>query len=340
LVAILVASGAAWLLATIKVVPLSRAGGWFVFGVIVLAALARFSLRPACRQYVSATMSKHGVPAIAVFFLGAALVGFMRSSDPALSGPGEQVEAVYLNYLTQNTEPIVSDIFQPDKRLAVTMWDRFVMSWVLKLVGLAGPLGLQAFFLIGGGVVAGMLYTLCAALLRRPIPALVAVAIAVVPVAYVTYTVRDSVNRAVLQAHGTPLTQAAQVSPELVTWVRSHVKGAPCVVVACNYGPVEGVSLRMGLPICKGAMASDGAATSGALCGVEEPQKLFQRMIEQGLELFVVPLESLPSGGTVSARTANLEQRTDLFRKIFDDGAVAVFATSFSTYYPRLMGVS
>lgn len=332
LIGVMLASAASWALAAVKVVPLTSAGAWFVVGVVVLSGGARVALRATSRQYVCAVLANHGVPVFASVCAGAAIVWFIRFSDPAFSGAGERIDIAYLNYLTQSTDSLPTDIFRTGQALPVGLWDRFVMAWVLKLFGVSGAFGLETAFLLGGGMIGGALYSVCVALLRRPRPALIAVAIAFVPTAYIGYTLRDAVNRGVLGTSGAELMQPAVVSQELVSWVRENLTGAPCLVVSCENGAPQRVSLGMGLPLCAGGGQTSGGSGAGLLCGVSDPQLLYQGMMEQKFELFVAPSQDVLEDATASARKAALEGRKDLFTKVFDDGALAVFATSFSSY--------
>jgi hypothetical protein len=332
LIGVVVASAASWLLAVVEVVPLTRAGAWFVVAVIALSALARVALRSTPRQYACAMLARHGVPVVASFCAGAALVWFIRFSDPAFSGPGERVDIAYLNYLTQSTDPLPGDIVRSGQPLPLVLWDRFVMSWVLKLFGVSGSVGLEVAFLAGGGIIGGVLYSLCVAVLRRPRPALIAVAIAFVPTAYIGYTLRDSVNRSMLGADDAALMQPGPVSQELVTWVRENLHGAPCIVVACEDDAPQRISLGMGLPLCVGGAQAGAGSGPDSLCTLDDPQLLYLGMMEQKFELYVLPSQGVGEGAPTSGRVTTLEGRRDLFSKVFDDGAFAVFAASFSSY--------
>jgi hypothetical protein len=340
LVGLFVAAGVAWLLGLAGLIPLTQSGAWFVVLLLGLLALARVVLRSSARAELAPRVSRHGVYALLAFLIGVIVVASMRSSDTDFFGLGEPVELAYLSYLAKSSDVYPQDIFKPGAALPVLFADRFALGWILKLVGIQPALALQAAYLVAGGILGAALYSLVVACVRRPKAALLGVAIAVVPAAYLLHALRDSKNQAMVQYDNLNLLKSAAAEQGFASWVRSAIKGTPCVVTACDNDSLRGLSALVGLPACVepigGTQVAAGAVSSqGELCKTEDAQVAFQRMMELGFEFFVTSSSGLSAGQAAPSRTGQFEDRPDLFAKVFDDGKVAVFVPSFSAYYPR-----
>jgi hypothetical protein len=339
-VGLFVASGLAWLLGLAGLIPLTQSGAWFVVLLLGLLALARVLLKSSARAQLAPRLAQHGLYVLAAFVAGVAVVAWMRSSDTGFFGLGEPVELAYLSYLSKSAEVHPQDIFKPGSALSVLFVDRFALGWILKLVGIQPALALQTAYLVAGGILGAALYSVVVLCVRRPKAALLGVVIAIVPAAYLLHAARDSKNQALVQYDNLALLKSASAEQGLASWVRSAVKGTPCVVTACDTDTLKGLSAVVGLPACvepvSGATEGAGAASNqGELCKTEDAQVAFRRMMELGFEFFVTPSSGLSAGAAAPKRTGQFEARPDLFAKVFDDGRVAVFVPAFSSYYPR-----
>jgi hypothetical protein len=337
LLGLIVAPGVAWLLSITGLIPLTQAGGWFVVVAFLFLALARVLLKASARARIAPILSKHGICAALAFIAGVAAVAAMRSSDAAFFGLGEPVELAYLSHLSKSTDANLKDIFRPGHSLPLLFVDRFALAWLLKILHVEPTLALQTAFLAAGGVLGAALYSLLVFVMRRPTVALVGVAVAIVPAAYLLHALRDSKNQALVQYENLAQLRSAASEQGFASWARQTIKGTPCIVAACDSDALRGISALAGLPICvEGSLVqpvqSDSASQQPELCKLDDPEAAFRRMMQLGFEFFFTPGSGQASG---SQRVERFESRPDLFAKIFDDGKVAVFVPAFSGYYPR-----
>ena len=327
------AAALAWACGALRVVPLTRAGGCFVVALLVVLAAVKCMLRESTQRRVSEKLRRHGLGALISVLIGAVVVLIMRTSDSALSGLGEQVDAAYLSYLMRNQESMPWDLLKPGQRLSIAFADRFALGWLLKTAGIPAQVALSASFIVLGGLCAGALYSLLVAIIGRVRPAIVGVVIAIIPVVYLLHVARDVMNKPfVAEWTGIKTVDTA----ELAQWVRQRVPATPMLVEACDQGEPLNISAALGLPrFDESAMVEGGEDGEGALCGLEDPDQAYRRMMQLRLEFFVTPIGSSATDAAARGRYERFLGRPDLFARVFEDQHVALFVPSFSRYYPR-----
>jgi len=329
---LVMAAGLAWGCGALHVVPLTRAGGWFVVLLLVAIAAVKCMLRESTQRRVAKALRRHGLGALISVLIGAVVVLIMRTSDSALSGLGEQVDSAYLSYLMRSQERLPWDLLKPGQRLPLAFADRFVLGWLLKTAGTPTSVALSASFIVLGGLCAGALYSLLVAVIGRVRPALVGVMIAIIPAVYLLHVGRDVVNKPFVEEWAG--VKAADTA-ELAQWVRQRIPATPLLVEACDQGEALNISPALGLPRFIESGMPDGPSDMGSLCGLEDPDQAYRRMMQLRLELFVTPNGSSATNATARGRYERFLSRPDLFAKVFEDQHVTLFVPSFSRFYPR-----
>jgi hypothetical protein len=327
-VGVLVAAGLGWGLSAANVVPLTRAGGWFIFLLLIVLAGLKFILRESTQQRVMTAVKKHGLATLVAMVIGAVVVSVMRSSDSALLGLGERVDAAYLAYLLRTQDSLPWDLFRPGQKLPFELADRFAVAWLFKVAGTPPEFVLETSFIVLGGLIAGALYSVLAAVLKGAKPALIGVLIVIIPAVYLLHVARDATSKAVL-----PLLNQHQMDggDQLVRWVRQQITATPLIVEACDEGAPPSISALAGLP----RYAAHAADAAGTICNLEEPEQVYHSMMGLKLELFLTPSGSAASTASARSRYEKLSSRPDLFARVFDDQQRAIFVPAFSRYYPR-----
>lgn len=322
------AAAAGWGLSLLHVVPLTRAGGCFV--VVLLAVLAglKFLLRESTQRRVGDVLQHHGLGTLGAIVIGAVVVMIMRSSDSALLGLGDRVDAAYLSYLIRSQDSLPWDIFHPGQTLPLTLADRFVLGWLFKVTGTPPDFALEASFVVLGGLLAGALYSVLVGVVRRARPALIGVLIAIIPAVYLLHVARDVTTKQLV-----PLLNQDRVAggAEFVRWVQQQVRATPLIVEACDEGASLGVAALVGLP--RYVESTEGDARR--LCSLDDPEQVYRRMMSSKLELFVTSSGGSASSEGARSRYERFSSRPDLFARIFDSQGVALFVPAFSRYYPR-----
>jgi hypothetical protein len=326
-----VASLAAWGLAILGIVPLSRSGAVFVVLILAVLALARVLLSARVRRRVAEGLCGHGFN-FTVLCIGSALVlGAMIASDPSFFGIGARVEQSYLSYLARSQDPRPWDLFRPGERLPASFADRFALGWFMRLVDTPQHLLVPAGLLVAAVALGAGIYTLIRLLVRSSILSLVLSLVLLAPTLYGIRGIRDSKNQILANA----LAESARATPkqELSKWVDSKITGTPLVVEACDSDSLKGLVASIGLPTY--SERGSGGIGGEKLCAVIEAETAYRRMIELGLELFLTPVagDSLEAEQRSKSRIANFSARPDLFRKVYEDDSVAIYAPAFSRYY-------
>jgi hypothetical protein len=326
-----VGASAAWGLAQSAIVPLSRAGAVLVAIILAVLALARVSLSARVRQRVADSLSKHGVALLAVALGSAIVVGAMVASDPAFFGISARVEQSYLSYLARSEDARPWDLFRPGQRLPASFADRFALGWFMRLVDTPQQLLVPAALLVAAVALAGAIYSVGRLVTRSSVLSFVLSLVLLAPALYALRGVRDAKNQVIANA----IAESARATPkqELSRWVSSKVSGTPLVVEGCDSGGVKGIVAAIGLPTY--SESASGGAGGEKLCEMIEAEGTYQRMLELGLELFLTPLSgySLEAQQRSQQRLTNFDARPDLFRKVYQDDSVAIYAPAFARYY-------
>ena len=334
LVGLSCATGISWVLCLLNLVPFTRSGGLFVALLLSGCALIRISLSSATRQRVFSSTSSHGLGALVSILVGAVAVLVMRSSDTALFGAGEHVEQAYLTYLMRSTESMPWDLSQPGQPLPVAFIDRFTLAWGLRASGVPIGIALTASYVVAGAIIGGAIYSLLALLLRRSMSSVMGVVIAIIPAVYLLHVSRDLTNTrfaAALSRDASPEVR------ELATWISDKVSGTPKLVEACDDGDPMSVASAIGLPkYFEANKETQSGGSITALCKIDDPQQAYDRMMSQGLELFITPTADSAGSEGARARFEKFMNRPDLFARVFENQRFALFIPAFSEYYPRI----
>jgi hypothetical protein len=100
---------------------------------------------------------------------------------------------------------------------------------------------------------------------------------------------------------------------------------------------VQGTAALAGLPI---SLQTPDPAEGTALCASADPDVVFQGMMKQEIPLMIAPGIRGGSHPVSSARLANFDLRPDLFKRIYDNGSIVVYAPAFSDYFRGAQPVS
>jgi hypothetical protein len=272
--------------------------------------------------------------ALLSILVGAVAVLVMRSSDTALFGAGEHVEQAYLTYLMRSNESMPWDLSQPDQPLPLAFVDRVILAWGLRASGVPIGVALTVSYVVAGAIIGGAIYSLLALLLRRSMSSVIGVMIAIIPAVYLLHVSRDLTNTRFAAA------LSRDVSPEvreLATWISDKVSGTPKLVEACDDGESMSVASSIGLPkYFEANKETQRGGTITALCKIDDPQQAYDRMISQGLELFITPTADSAGSDGARARFEKFMNRPDLFARVFENQRFALFIPAFSGYYPRV----
>jgi hypothetical protein len=327
------ATGTAWGLSALGIVPLTRAGGVLVVFVVVVLALVTILLRSATRSRSFAVLKTHGVCVALAIAIGAVVVSIMRGADSALLGLGEHIDAAYLSYLIRSEDATPWDLFHPGLKLPWAFVDRFILAWVLKTSGTPPEGALNVSFVVLGGLVAGSLYSIFVTLIGRARPALVGVLITIIPLAYLMHVARDVTNKPIAALWD----KSQMVSgDQLARLIRKYVTGTPLIVEACDQASAPSALPAIGLP--KYEEVIDPEVTNqleDKLCLSDDPEQVYHRMMGLKLEFFLTPSAGATSNSAARSRYERFLGRPDLFARVFEDQERALFVTSFSRYYPR-----
>jgi hypothetical protein len=317
----------AWGAARAALLPFSGAAGRCLAIGFFVVAMVRWSLRPDVRRVLSQALRAHLVWVAGAFVGGIAVVTVMRSGDPSFFGLGDRVDATYLSYFVRNESLSVQDILHPGRAVSPLLLDRLVLGWLLKVADVPLPLLHAVAQVVIGGLLGTTLYSIMIFILRRPGWALAASGLVVIPLAYGLHAVREVPVEGAVSA---PLAQLSDSSLHFVAWATKNVTAAPIVLEACEDDAVRGTSALAGLPIFVEGPDSNGGV---ALCASADPNLVFQGMMKQGLPLMIAAGIRSGSNPVSSARLASFDLRPDLFKRIYDNGAVVVYAPAFSEYF-------
>jgi hypothetical protein len=322
-----------WGLSAAGIVPMTRHGVWFVVLGLICVAFSRFALQPSARTSAAKHLGEHGIYVLVTVICGSIVAYIMHSSDPGFFGLGAQVDSAYLTYFARNQDPFPQDVFHPGKVIPLNQLDKFIFGWVLKLLGTAPGTVTATVSILIGAALGGVLYSVCALVVKGRRVSVVASIVALIPCAYLVHAVRDSANQHVLASSDIELFRNESAYSGLTKWAGASLVGSPCLVVACDDDSLRFLPAAVGLPVCVTAQAvSDGAISA---CKLDEPEAAFHRMMEMGAELFVTPAQELAQSEEQRRRAEQFAQREDLFYKLFDDGKFVVFAPAFSRYFLR-----
>jgi hypothetical protein len=315
----------AWLSARCELLPISGSAGRAIVLGLCVWGLLRWSLRSDVRRSLAEAWCTHAPWILLAFAGGVVIVSIMRSGDPEFFGLSDRIDATYLSYFVRNESGQVHDILNPGHGLSVTLLDRFVIGWVLKVAGVPLALAHEVAQVLVGGLLGASIYSIMVLVLKKPVRAILGGLLVIIPLAYLLHAVREvKLENGV----GAPLAQLSESKVRFVGWATKNVRGAPTVLEACEDGSVRGSAALAGLPI----FSEDGAAP-GALCANVDAKAVFEGMMKYEIPMLVAPGAQGSSNANSIARLSNFELRPDLFRRIYDDGSTVVYAPAFSEYF-------
>jgi len=328
------ATAISWVFSLLNVVPFTRNGGLFVALLLIVCALIRISLSAATRKRVFGLISRHGLGALMSILVGSLVVLVMRSSDPALFGAGEYVEQAYITYLMRSSDSIPWDLSRPGKHIPLAFIDRVALAWGLRASGVSTAIALTASYVVAGGIIGGALYSFMALIVKRSISSVIGVLIAIIPAVYILHLTRDLTESRFAAAVSKDSSSEVR---ELAAWISDAVSGTPKVVEACDDKESVSVASSLGLPrYVEGNKEALSSGNITALCEIGDPQQAYDRMMSQGLELFVTPTMDSANTEGARARFEKFMNRPDLFARVFENQRFALFIPAFSEYYPRI----
>ena len=329
LLGLIFSAGLCWILAFAHIAPITTSTCYVVVALMVFAACVRLICNSKARAQLSEAWRNHGLLAELGFIGGVLVVWGVWVFDPQFFVLGQQIDGAYLQYFTRNEVVPPLDLINPAEIMNGFYFDRFVLGWFLKGVGVSGTFGLELCLLLIGGILGAALYSIVTTVCSKRALASSVSLVLLVPVVLMVLVVRESRQSGPVVQH--ELFNAEQA--RLMQWLSKRVVGAPIVIDACLPITSSGVPLAAGLPAFQriSGTVAPAVGSEEPLCSFRDPQSIFDAMMKYGANLFIVASADVASVG--------LDARPELFAKIYDRPGVQVFAPAFSDLFrntPRL----
>jgi hypothetical protein len=322
---IVLSGGLTWALAALKILPFNASAGLFVAGSVIVAASIRLCSSRKVRQRCADALANHGAYVLLSLFGGAVVVVSIKSLFPSYFWGAGDFERFALSFFARNETIPPAAGWNPLPDTSSFYFGHLLAGWLVKIVGASGPFAYELCFVMLGGAIGGLVYTVVSSVVRRPIYAVVITLIALTPAvrgAHVLFNGYSGLDSA--QAQGA-LDSNQQ---RLVAWLSENIKGAPLVAEACDEVGLPKIAPRVGLP----AVTGFGAAT---VCTLQEPQVNYQSMMGQGIALLIVTGRDGEASSRRQELVGKFTNHPELFNRIYVDGSSVVFAPAFSEYFPR-----
>lgn len=331
-------AGLTWILVSLGVVPFTRAACVLAMAVVMLAALVRFVAHRDLRRKFFAIFQSHGCYALASVLAGFVVVFSIKDLYPEYFWGGGEFDRFYLSFFARNDTIPSGSSWNPVGSGFSPYFGHFMSGWLVKLLGVSGPFAYELCFVLIGGLLGGLLYTVITGIIRKPVFALIFVFVALIP------SVRG-VHKFHHGYEGVPAAEAEMnfksSREQLVSWLMVTVKGAPLVIEACDVAQPSKAALLAGLPSLKpipdaveGSEAFKQNQSLQAACSLQGPQSVFDAMMRLGIEVLIASGEgSIPPSRQAAIEA--LSARPDLFAKIYDQSGSVVLVPAFSSYFPR-----
>lgn len=322
---VVLGGGVTWACAALGILPFNASAGLFIVTMIIAAACVRFCSNRGVRKSLMQAFSVHGAYVLLSLFTGVVAVVVTKALFPSYFWGAGEFQQFALSFFARNETIPPASGWNPLPDSGSVYGGHLLAGWLVKLVGATGSFAYEVCFVMLGGAVGGVLYTVLSAVLRRPLSAALVTLICIVPAirgAHVLYNGYSGIGTAQAQEEADPK------RTRLVEWLATSITGAPLVVEACDEASVKGVALRAGLP----TLTEQGGRE--VACALKDPDGVFQAMMAHGASLLIVPGEkggNTSRGDTLSKFTA----RPDLFAVLYAKDGAMVFAPAFSDYYPR-----
>ena len=331
LLGLVFASGISWVLAACGIAPVNKMSGYLVVGVMACVAIVLFVTKPESRRKLIEAWRAHGLRAEIGFVAGLLVVSVVLLADPQFLALSQQVDGSYLQYFFRNETIPPVDLLNPSQAMQGFYFDRFVLGWFLKGIGVSGVLGIQVAMLLLGGVFGAAVYSVAASLIARTGLAMSVSLVTAIPVIVAVLVARE-------YRESVPGLVADQLSPDqkkLVQWLSQSIKGTPVVIDSCVQHYSSGLARVAGLAAYQQLAGVDSSQSpvEASLCALQDIQGIFDFMMKYGASLYVLTGTSDAGTGEVTAVAGAFEARPDLFAKLYDTAGLKVFAPAFSDLY-------
>ena len=311
--------------AALGVLPFNRVSGTFFVLLVVLAALIRFFTSREVRRLCVDVVLHHGANVLLSLFVGVAVVVTTKSLYPNYFWGVGELESFALSFFSRNETIPPSSNWNPNPESSIMYGGYLLAGWLVQLVGASGSFAYELCFVMIGGAVGGIIYSIVSAFFRRPNQALLITLLSIIPVIRGVHVVFNGYS-------GLEVAQAqASLSPNqerLAKWLSENVQGAPLVVEACDQPGALTIATKVGLPTLKG----EGGQV---ICSLADPESAFKAMTSNSVALLIV---SGQGEGQPPARTellAKFAAHPEFFAPVYSDGGSLVLAPASSRYYPR-----
>ena len=323
---IVLSGGLTWLAALLGILPFNASAGLLIVVVLVTVACIRFCVHRGARSALLGTFAWHGANALLSIFVGMVVVLAIKSLFPSYFWGSGEFQQFALSFFARNETipPLLG--WNPLPNSGSFYGAHLISGWLIKMIGATGSFAYEVCFVMMGGAVGGLLYTVFSSFIRRPGTAVLVTLISIIPAirgVHILYNGYSGVSLA--QAQG----ELSTGQKELVEWLGTTIKGAPDVLEACDESSRQGIARRAGLPTMKETRGTESA------CSLNDPEKAYKYMMAQGAALLIVPGRD---GDATPARIELLSKftaRPDLFSVIYSEDGSAVFAPAYSDYFPR-----
>ena len=328
---VVLTGGLSALLSATGVLPFTASSSVAVIAFVVLAGLIRFFTSSRVRTRLFGALAAHGTYALLSILAGLVLVVATKSLFPEYFWASGDLERFALNFFARNEMLPPDPAWNPIAEGGSPFVGHLLAGWFVKVTGATGPFAYELCFVLVGAGVGGLLYTLLAPLLKRPVYAIVVVIIALVPAIRGVHVFHNGYTE-----EEKPVVALAPSQERLVTWLSKEVPGAPVVVEACDATGDSMIALRAGLPRFKADPAEVSRSEAvRAACALQDPEAAFTAMMAHGVELLIVDGGAPDASSRRSDSTEKFLSRPDLFASIYNDEGTLVLAAAFSDLFPR-----
>lgn len=328
---IVFSGGIAVLLAALGIIPFTASAGLVVVAVVIASAFIRFCTSCSTRSRLKTAFATHGIYALLALVAGTIVVVMMKSLFPLYFWGVGDFERFALAFFSRNEVIPPSAGWNPLPGASPFYCGHLLAGWLVKLTGATGSFAYEVCFVMLGGAVGGLLYTVVASVVRRSLYAVVITFIVLVPAIRGVHILYNGYAEVEVAQAQDDLDQSQQ---KLVEWLSDNITGAPVVVEACDEANSPKVAIRVGLPTFKGASSTDGKDDTSA-CSLQDPGAAFKTMMSHGVSLLLVPGSDGEASAIRQALLSRFSSSPDLFAKIYSGGGSTVFAPAFSAYFPR-----
>lgn len=304
----------------VGLLPFSGAAGRFIALGLCTMALVRVSLQSDARSRMWASVREHALWLVITIVATLLVIRAVASSGLGLSFLGDPLSTNYLGYVTRSESLVLDSLPAESAVTAVAV----ALAWILKSAAVPFAMLYDVATLLVGFVLACVLYTISAMLIKSRAATALGAILASVPIAYLLLGVSTGVG-------GAP-SERAQLAPERIAftrWASTTIKGAPVVVESCDDATVQGIALQAGLPVASDVVLENGQR----LCSVVDAELAFKAMMARGLHFFVTPALGKSSSPGSAERLTNFSAKKELFSKLYQDEHLVVFVPAFAKQY-------